>query len=79
MKITLTTLSHDVLAGPGELVCMVLPQLGGFSACIPPVDASNHLVKARMLPHLPLHPGLADVYCSQERREYIMGFEGLQW
>lgn len=43
------------------------------------VDASNYLMKARMLPHLPLHPGLADVYCSQERREYIMGFEGLQW
>lgn len=57
------------------------PSLVGF---LPPkkrqrgrVDASNCLTKARMLPHLPLHPGLAGMYCSQERREYIMGFEGI--
>lgn len=40
-------------------------------------DASNCLMKARMLPHLPLHLGLASICCSQEWRENIMGFEGI--
>lgn len=40
-------------------------------------DASSRLMKARILPHLPLCPGLVSMYHSQERRENIVGFEGI--
>lgn len=80
-KVTLTTPDHSALAGSWWAGAHAQsPSLAGFLLAKRQrrrVDAGNSLTKARMVPYLPLCPGLAGMYHSQERRRYITGFEGI--